>query len=340
ATDLRPATVSPDGLTATTGEPSWARLAITVLARTYLALLGGLAFWSVAPALAGWHSTVVLTGSMRPLVQPGDVLVYQPVRAAQLRVGQIALVRNPAHPGSLLSHRVAAVNADGTITTKGDANHQADSTPVPAGDVIGLGRLEVPKVGLPVVWGHDGRTAALLAFMAVTAAALVGAAADDRRRVRPSGAPAPTRPGRPLWPTRPLLQPAFLLRPPRLRPSRRRAAQTAMVVVGAAAVVMIGSPGTADAKYTNAGTPPASTFASARYFTCANAVAAAMPTASYPLGETSGTTAVDSSGHGHTGTYHGSITYGTAAPCPRDNRTAVTLNGSTGCISTATQFTN
>lgn len=80
-------------------------------------------------------------------------------------------------------------------------------------------------------------------------------------------------------------------------------------------------------------------FTAAPYFTCGAATASSAigsPFFSYPLAETSGTSAADSSGNGRTGTYRnpGGVTLGEPGPCPRDHQTAVTLDGTSGYIST------
>jgi hypothetical protein len=48
-----------------------------------------------------------------------------------------------------------SVEPDGSYRTRGDANAAPDSTPVPARDVVGRGRLLVPMVGLPLLWLSD-----------------------------------------------------------------------------------------------------------------------------------------------------------------------------------------
>ena len=52
-------------------------------------------------------------------------------------------------------HRVAAVRADGTLRTMGDANETVDSTPVAPGAVQGVGQVVVPFAGLPKLWSRQ-----------------------------------------------------------------------------------------------------------------------------------------------------------------------------------------
>ncbi|HLL67673.1 MAG TPA: signal peptidase I [Micromonosporaceae bacterium] len=133
------------------------RLGQFVVARTALGIASTLLLISVAPVLAGWSSEVVVSGSMLPRIAPGDVVVSQPVTAAEVAVGQIVLIANPARPGTLLMHRVIGRDPDGSLRTRGDANDVDDSTPVPASMVRGLPRIRIPYLGLPALWQRHGR---------------------------------------------------------------------------------------------------------------------------------------------------------------------------------------
>lgn len=119
----------------------------------------------------------------------------------------------------------------------------------------------------------------------------------------------------------------------------RRAGQAA-VAAAVAGMMLVGASGVAAARFTS--TPAASAMAvsAAPFFTCAAAATASSPSGYWRLNESAGPTAADSSGHGDTGTYQGGVTYGVAGPCKRDKATAVTLNGSSGYVSTATQVSN
>jgi signal peptidase len=136
-----------------------------------LAALLGLMFWSVLPAVAGWRAQVVLTGSMRPRIQPGDLVLAAPLHPGDLQRGRILLFRDPAHPRRTLVHRLVRFDANSDLITKGDANQSEDSTPVPAGSVLGLPRLRVPFIGRPVVWVRQGRTGNLLVASTLLTAA-------------------------------------------------------------------------------------------------------------------------------------------------------------------------
>ncbi|MGY5036192.1 signal peptidase I [Streptomyces sp. 900116325] len=127
------------------------RAVTTVISRTLLGSLLGLLLWAQLPVVApGWTAAVVQSGSMRPALMPGDVVLYQPPRDRTPAVGQIVLAQDPTRPGHLLTHRVYQVLPNNDLITKGDANSTPDSTPIRPTALQGVARLSVPWIGLPV----------------------------------------------------------------------------------------------------------------------------------------------------------------------------------------------
>ena len=158
------------------------RLVIRLLAGLAAVMLSALLLITLVPVAFGWHSQVVVSGSMRPAIRPGDVIIVQPVPAYRLTAGQIVAVDNPAKPGTRLLHRLVRRNADGTLVTRGDANDVDDSTPVPPESVVGLARLRVPYIGLGLLWWQQGRYGPLaLAVLLVLTIAYV-ASSDPKAR--------------------------------------------------------------------------------------------------------------------------------------------------------------
>ena len=162
------------------------RLALKVGSVALLTLVAGTTFWSLVPLALGLRSDVVMSGSMSPRIRPGDVVVSVPVRASQLRPGRIITFTDPAEPGRRLVHRYVAANADGTLRTKGDANVQADSTPVPVALVQGAAVVRIPFAGLPAYWGRTGQflplVSAVLVLLAMLAAATARPVVAGRHR--------------------------------------------------------------------------------------------------------------------------------------------------------------
>ena len=126
--------------------------------RTWLWFLGGCLVITLVPLLFGWRPYVVESTSMAPRIKVGDVILAAPEHNPQKLLGRVTVFHDPdpEQIGSIKSHRVVAINSDGTLTTKGDANQSADSVHVKVSGVIGLGRLLVRYVGLPLIWVQKG----------------------------------------------------------------------------------------------------------------------------------------------------------------------------------------
>lgn len=105
--------------------------------------------WVVVPILVlGWHPTVVVSGSMRPVIDAGDVVLFEETADTIGSDTIIAFTRGD----DVVVHRVLSAH-DGLYTTKGDANARPDSEPVTRAQIMGKGRLLVPYVGLARVIG-------------------------------------------------------------------------------------------------------------------------------------------------------------------------------------------
>ncbi|MGI5182400.1 signal peptidase I [Dactylosporangium sp. CA-152071] len=178
---------------------------IRLLARTCLALGIVLVAATVLPGLAGWRSYVVMSGSMEPAIHPGDVIVGAPADSTTIVPGRVVVFQVD---GRRLAHRVESRTAAGFVT-RGDANATADSAPVPPAAVMGVARLRVPAVGLPVYWAatrqwHPLSTAAAALLFVLLAARKAGhgrrnLTATGRHRAGAGGRQAARRWPRPGW---------------------------------------------------------------------------------------------------------------------------------------------
>ncbi|MDZ5143697.1 S24/S26 family peptidase [Microbacterium testaceum] len=178
-------------------------------ARAVVTLVLTLAFWAAAPAALGWMPTTVMTASMSPAIEAGDIVVSRPVPREALLPGRVVLATDPDRGDRLRLHRVAQISAEGELVTKGDANPAADSTPLHPDAVLGVGVLRVPVIGLPLVWVRTGQVAPL----AVVAAGFALCLAMALRRGVDNGPDEPSPPSEGAPPTR---------RAVRARPTRAR----------------------------------------------------------------------------------------------------------------------
>lgn len=135
-----------------------------------MALILALGFWAAAPVVVGWTPTTVMSASMAPAIEAGDVVVSRPVPRDALLPGRVVLATDPDRPDRLRLHRIAGIDGDGMLITKGDANPAADTATLSPDAVRGVGVLRVPWAGLPVVWIRSGEmvplAAVTLAFLA------------------------------------------------------------------------------------------------------------------------------------------------------------------------------
>lgn len=121
----------------------WLGTAIVVL------VLSGVIVWFAGPRLLGWQPLVVLTGSMEPTLPLGSVAFTEPLPAQEVRVGDVVTFRHPDGGPDMVTHRVVEVLEGPPVSfrTKGDANEILDTWVVPAANVVGIVRHNIPYMG-------------------------------------------------------------------------------------------------------------------------------------------------------------------------------------------------
>ena len=94
------------------------------------------------PDMAGYFPMIVLTDSMYPEIQSGDLILCHTKNPEDIKVGDIISFFDPDGNGtSVVTHRVEEITIDenGGLAwiTKGDANNAADRSAVPAEKLVG-----------------------------------------------------------------------------------------------------------------------------------------------------------------------------------------------------------
>jgi signal peptidase len=120
----------------------------------FVCALGFLAI-AVGPHLFDYRTSTMLTGSMAPGINPGDMVVTAPRPSADIEVGDVISYQIPVEDHRVETHRVVSVEraADGTVAiqTKGDANDNVDPwTAVISSDTVYEVQTVVPKVGAAI----------------------------------------------------------------------------------------------------------------------------------------------------------------------------------------------
>ena len=107
---------------------------------------------AVGPHVFGYRTLTMLTGSMAPQINPGDVAVVTPIAVTDVTEGMVITYHEPIAEHALITHRVVSVDKtlDGTVTiqTKGDANDAVDPwTATLSGDTAYQVQAVIPEVG-------------------------------------------------------------------------------------------------------------------------------------------------------------------------------------------------
>lgn len=123
-------------------------LTTVLVAASVVALL----FLAVGPRVFGYQTSTMLTGSMSPLINPGDVVVTVPVPVSDIRAGDVITYRIPVEDRRVETHRVTEVftATDGStaVRTKGDANRSVDPWEASLnGDTVHRHVFTVPALG-------------------------------------------------------------------------------------------------------------------------------------------------------------------------------------------------
>ncbi|WP_461164802.1 signal peptidase I [Arthrobacter sp. R4-81] len=148
------------------------------------------------PRATGATPYTVLTGSMRPTMPPGSLVVTKPVEASELKVGDAITYQIRSGEPEVVTHRIISLSqtlgGETLFTTQGDANPHPDEKPVKAGQIRGVVWYSIPFAGYlnslltgeQRIWGVGSAVILLLGYAVFMG---VGAMMDARKAVRKSG---------------------------------------------------------------------------------------------------------------------------------------------------------
>lgn len=91
------------------------------------------------PRAFGYQPYTVVSGSMEPEIPIGSLVYVKNCGPEEIAVSEVAAFYKNGDPGTIIIHRVLENDAvSGQLTTKGDANADADFEPVPYSSCIGI----------------------------------------------------------------------------------------------------------------------------------------------------------------------------------------------------------
>ena len=135
------------------------------------------------PRLLGIHMFSVLSGSMEPAYQVGDLIYAVPTDVNEIEVGDvISFLLN--EDGLVATHRVVEIDdANQQFYTKGDANEIRDGKPVHFNNVVGVVRLRIPMLGYAAGFLSTmaGKIIAATAILALVLISMIFGKNDEER---------------------------------------------------------------------------------------------------------------------------------------------------------------
>ena len=103
------------------------------------------------PSIGGYFPLIVLTDSMQPEIDGGDLIICHTIEGDEVKVGDVISFFDPAGNGtSIVTHRVTEVTQDNNglaFRTKGDANNVEDSLLVPEDSLVGIYKSRIGGAG-------------------------------------------------------------------------------------------------------------------------------------------------------------------------------------------------
>ena len=109
----------------------------------------------IIPAVTGsLHFLTVLTGSMRPSIQPGDIIISSSIDPEDIRVNDVITFQDhDISQRQSITHRVINITREKDMIffqTKGDANEEPDLQLVNQDQIIGKVIVTIPLLGYVV----------------------------------------------------------------------------------------------------------------------------------------------------------------------------------------------
>ncbi|KKQ45440.1 MAG: Type I signal peptidase [Candidatus Woesebacteria bacterium GW2011_GWA1_37_8] len=109
---------------------------------------------------------IVQSGSMQPAIKTGSLEFSIPQN--NYRVGEVVTFSLSPTGKNLVTHRIKSISGEEEITTKGDANEDADSQTVKSGSIVGKTAFTVPYLGYIANFAKNPKGFILLVIVPAT----------------------------------------------------------------------------------------------------------------------------------------------------------------------------
>lgn len=114
---------------------------------------------------------IVLTGSMSPTIEVGDLVIVKDINPEDINVDDV-ITFSSTSSDNITTHRVKEVLNDGqdiSYVTQGDANNVEDPMPVESDVLLGKVNKVIPSVGTILLWIQKNIMKILAGFIAIIA---------------------------------------------------------------------------------------------------------------------------------------------------------------------------
>ncbi len=127
-------------------------LLATAAVMLLLTLLNVTAVLPQAPGLFGYRAFVVVSDSMNPIFQAGDLVFTKPVDPQELKMGDIIAFQSsdPTIYNEVVTHRIQEVTeyrGEKAFITAGDQTGEPDAVPAQSSHVLGQYCAVIPRLG-------------------------------------------------------------------------------------------------------------------------------------------------------------------------------------------------
>ena len=102
-----------------------------------------------------YKPVVILTGSMNPVLEKGDIVVYNKIEFNDIKVNDIIVYSLGEISVIHRVHKITYQDNKQVLITKGDNNNSIDVSPVSEDQVLGKVLFKVKKIGYPTIWVNE-----------------------------------------------------------------------------------------------------------------------------------------------------------------------------------------
>lgn len=117
------------------------------------------------PFITDTKSYIVLSGSMEPEINVGDIVIVKKAKQEEIRVGDIVSFTSG---NVMVTHRIVEIadnNGKIEYTTKGDNNNTEDLRTITYQDIVGKYNYKIPKIGYAILFIQQNLLLVILVFV-------------------------------------------------------------------------------------------------------------------------------------------------------------------------------